>query len=362
MRRTEPGDVELRAIGKSYGGTPVLDSIDLTVPAGSKTVIVGSSGSGKTTLLRLLSGFDFPDAGTIRIGKDTVAGPGVAIPAHRRGIGHVSQDGALFPHLTVRDNVAFGLDRHQRSERMTTVSELLELVSLDAGLADRRPDELSGGQQQRVALARAMARKPRVMLLDEPFSSLDTGLRSATRDLVSEALSAAGITTVLVTHDRAEALTFGDQVAMLRDGRLAQVGTPTAMYSMPTDLATARFLGDVIVIEALASGGRVECALGIVAQSTSLDGPCLAMFRPEQLRVGRLTAGADDGGCIARIIGLEYQGATRLLTLDVPGSVPLEVPVTGDTRYLVGDRVSLRPTTEAVIFPTGRAGASSPTP
>jgi iron(III) transport system ATP-binding protein len=173
----ESSAIDIRGIGKRYGATPVLESIDLDVPAGSKTVIVGSSGSGKTTLLRLLSGFDFPDAGTIRIGSDIVAGPGVAVPAHRRGIGHVAQDGALFPHLTVGQNVSFGLDRHERGDRTAIVAELLELVSLDPSLSSRRPDELSGGQQQRVALARAMARKPGIMLLDEPFSALDTGLR-----------------------------------------------------------------------------------------------------------------------------------------------------------------------------------------
>ena len=165
MNEIEPSEIDdsaivMSGVGKRYGETSVLESINLSVPAGSKTVIVGSSGSGKTTLLRLLSGFDFPDVGTIRIGPDMVAGPGVAIPAHRRGVGHVAQDGALFPHLTVGQNVAFGLDRHERGDRSAVVAELLDLVSLDPALASRRPDELSGGQQQRVALARAMARRP----------------------------------------------------------------------------------------------------------------------------------------------------------------------------------------------------------
>jgi iron(III) transport system ATP-binding protein len=344
----ERSAIEMRGIGKSYGETPVLDSIDLTVPAGSKTVIVGSSGSGKTTLLRLLSGFDFPDAGTIRIGSDIVAGPGVAIPAHRRGIGHVAQDGALFPHLTVGQNVAFGLDRHERGDRGAIVSDLLDLVSLDPSLSSRRPDELSGGQQQRVALARAMARKPGVMLLDEPFSALDTGLRAATRELVAAALSSAGITTVLVTHDRAEALTFGDQVAVLRDGRLAQVGTPSTLYSAPADLATARFLGDVVVFEARASAGQVHCALGLVAQSTALVGACTAVFRPEQLVVS--ADATDAAGCVARVVAVEFQGASQLLALEIAGARVIHLPVASGAPYRAGDTVVLRALGEAVVF------------
>jgi iron(III) transport system ATP-binding protein len=346
----ESSAIEMRGIGKRYGTTPVLESIDLVVPAGSKTVIVGSSGSGKTTLLRLLSGFDFPDAGTIRIGSEIVVGPGVAVPAHRRGIGHVAQDGALFPHLTVGQNVAFGLDRHDRGDRTAIVADLLGLVSLDPSLASRRPDELSGGQQQRVALARAMARKPGVMLLDEPFSALDTGLRAATRELVAAALSAAGVTTVLVTHDREEALTFGDQVAVLRDGRLAQVGTPATLYSTPADLATARFLGGAVVFDALASAGQVHCALGLVALSSSLEGACTALFRPEQMVVETTATGADAAGCIARITAIEFQGATQLLTLELAGVRAIEVPVTSGATYRPGDQVVLRALGNAVVF------------
>jgi iron(III) transport system ATP-binding protein len=342
--------IEMRGVGKHYGTTRVLDSIDLTVPTGSKTVIVGSSGSGKTTLLRLLSGFDFPDSGTIRIGSEIVAGSGVAIPAHRRGIGHVAQDGALFPHLTVGQNVAFGLARHERENNNSIVEDLLDLVSLDPSLASRRPDELSGGQQQRVALARAMARKPAVMLLDEPFSALDTGLRAATRELVAEALSSAGITTVLVTHDRAEALTFGDQVAVLRDGRLAQVGSPATLYSSPADLSTARFLGEVVSFDAQASAGEVHCALGVVSRVASPDGACIAMFRPEQLGVSAYATATDAGGCVAHIIAVEFQGSTQLLTLEITGAQVIHLAVASGTVYRAGERVTLRARGDAVVF------------
>lgn len=337
--------IELSGVEKSYGDAPVLDGIDLRVASGSTTVVVGSSGSGKSTMLRLLSGFDFPDAGIIRIGPDIVAGSGVAIPAHRRGIGHVAQDGALFPHLTVGQNVAFGLDRRERDHRPAVVAGLLELVSLDPRLATRRPDELSGGQQQRVALARAMARKPAVMLLDEPFSALDVGLRTATRDLVSAALRAAGITTVLVTHDRAEALTFGDQVAMLRGGRLAQVGNPAALYSAPADLATARFLGDVVQFDAHASAGRLHCRLDGFTQATTLEGPCTAVFRPEQLVVEQSATGT------ARVLAVEFQGSSQLLRLEIAGAPAFDLPVIGRALYRAGDRVALRPLGQAMVFP-----------
>lgn len=344
--------IELRGIGKSFGDTLVLDSIDLTVPAGSKTVIVGSSGSGKTTLLRLMSGFDFPDAGTIRIGSKLMFGPGAAVPAHRRGVGHVAQDGALFPHLTVGQNVAFGLDRNEKGRRSLLVGELLELVALDPTLASRRPDELSGGQQQRVALARAMARKPAVMLLDEPFSALDSGLRSATRELVAAALTAIGITTVLVTHDRAEALTFGDQVAVLRDGRLAQVGTPSDLYSAPADLDTARFLGEVVTFEANASAGQVHCSLGLVGQCSSFSGACTALFRPEQLVVDNRESALAATACTAKIVSVDFQGASQLLTLKIAGTPAFELPVTNGANYRAGDQVALRATAEPVVFPT----------
>jgi iron(III) transport system ATP-binding protein len=254
-----PTAIELAGVGKSFGEATVLDGIDLAVPEGSRTVIVGSSGSGKTTLLRLISGFELPDTGTITINGRLVAGPGHFVAAHRRGIGYVAQDGALFPHLTVGQNIGFGLGPALRGgtrrEKARAVDELLGMVSLSPDFAPRRPDELSGGQQQRVALARALARRPRVMLLDEPFSSLDAGLRAATRDIVAATLERAGITTVLVTHDQAEAMSFANQLAVLRDGRLGQVGSPRELYWRPVDLFTARFLGDAVVLPAVIGDG-----------------------------------------------------------------------------------------------------------
>ncbi len=277
--------IEISGVSKAFAAVPVLQSIDLSVPEGSRTVIVGSSGSGKTTLLRLLSGFETPDVGTIEIGGRSVVGAGGVVPAHRRGIGYVSQDGSLFPHLTVGENVAFGLDE-RGAGRDQSVKRLLEMVSLDPGFASRRPDQLSGGQQQRVAIARALARRPTVMLLDEPFSALDAGLRAATRESVAELLTREGVTTVLVTHDQAEALSFAHQLAILRDGCLAQVGTPRELYSRPVDLGTGLFLGDAVVITATVDGSGASCALGLVdVVPTALRGEVQLMLRPEQLAV-----------------------------------------------------------------------------
>ena len=197
--------LEVKGLAKSFHANTVLHDIDLDLQSGTTTAVVGSSGCGKTTLLRLIAGFEAPDAGTITIDGRQVAGPESAVAPHRRGVGYVAQDGALFPHLTVGQNIAYGLHGTARGEVRARVSELLETVSLDASYASRRPHQLSGGQQQRVALARALARHPVLMLLDEPFSALDTGLRASTRKAVAGLLTNAGVTTLLVTHDQEEA-------------------------------------------------------------------------------------------------------------------------------------------------------------
>ncbi len=350
--------IELARVSKSFGGTTILDRVSLTVPEGSRTVIVGSSGSGKTTLLRLISGFELPDAGTITVNGRLVAGPGAQVAAHRREIGYVAQDGALFPHLTVGQNIAFGLGPALRGgtrrERKKAVAELLGMVSLDPGFADRRPDELSGGQQQRVALARALARRPKVMLLDEPFSSLDAGLRAATRDIVAATLERAGITTVLVTHDQAEAMSFAHQLAVLRDGHLGQVGSPRELYWRPVDLFTARFLGDAVVLPATIGDGVASCALGQVAVApTRLHGDACIMLRPEQIVVEPCDADGT-GACTGQVEAVDFYGAEVQLAvrLHVPGGPGTIVHVRqhGTTGTVVGSRVSLRARGTATAF------------
>src|SRR5262245_32148752 len=226
--------LDLRGVSKRYGAVTALDNVDLAIEEGSRTAVVGPSGSGKTTLLRIVAGFDTPDQGRVMMGGQVLADGPKFVAAHQRGIGIVAQDGALFPHLTIAENVGFGLDRRD-PQRGTRIAELMDMVGLDRAMLARRPDEISGGQQQRVALARALARRPRLMLLDEPFSALDTSLRASTRKAVADLLGQAGITTILVTHDQAEALSFADQVAVMRDGKLPQVGTPRELYLRPRD-------------------------------------------------------------------------------------------------------------------------------
>ncbi|MCB0950558.1 MAG: ABC transporter ATP-binding protein, partial [Mycobacterium sp.] len=205
---------QISGLTKSYGGLKILDGIDLELLPGSTTAIVGSSGCGKTTLLRLIAGFDRPDSGSVLISGQQVSGTAAFVPAHRRTVGYVAQDGGLFPHLTVGQNIAYGLPARHRAAARRRVGELLETVALEPSYASRRPHELSGGQQQRVALARALARQPKLMLLDEPFSALDAGLRASTRKAVAGLLASAGVTTLVVTHDQEEAMSIADRVAV----------------------------------------------------------------------------------------------------------------------------------------------------
>ncbi|RUW83117.1 ABC transporter ATP-binding protein, partial [Mesorhizobium sp. M1E.F.Ca.ET.063.01.1.1] len=256
--------LELNDVAKYYGKVAALAGVDLTVESGSRTAIVGPSGCGKTTLLRLIAGFEAPDRGRIALDGKVLANGGAAVPAYRRGIGVVAQDGALFPHLTIADNIGFGMARGE-DKRMERIVELAYIVGLDKAVLKRRPHELSGGQQQRVALARAMAMKPRLMLLDEPFSALDTGLRASMRKAVAELLEEAGITTILVTHDQAEALSFASQVAVMRDGLFSQVGTPRELYFQPKDRMVAEFLGDAIIVPAKIADGFAISPLGRIA-------------------------------------------------------------------------------------------------
>jgi iron(III) transport system ATP-binding protein len=225
-------EVILDDLSLSFGPVQVLEKLNLAVPDGLTLAVVGPSGCGKTTMLRLIAGFEVPDAGTISIDGRVVAGD-TWVPAHLRRIGYVPQDGALFPHLTVAQNIVFGLPRG--ANRRRRLADLLDLVSLDPELADRRPDQLSGGQQQRVALARALAVDPSLMLLDEPFAALDADLRAETRGAVRDLLRAAGVTTIVVTHDPGDAMEFADDVAVMADGRISRIGPPSAVFGVAVE-------------------------------------------------------------------------------------------------------------------------------
>ncbi|MGA9285595.1 MAG: ABC transporter ATP-binding protein [Solirubrobacteraceae bacterium] len=274
--------IELKGVAKSFGPTAVLTDIDLTVPPGSITAVLGASGSGKTTLLRLISGFERLDRGEISIGGLVVDDGRRSVRPQHRGVGYVPQDGALFPHLTVHKNVGFGISRAERS----TVAELLELVDL-TGLEHRYPHQLSGGQQQRVALARALAIRPSVVLLDEPFSSLDASLRAELGRDVARILASAATTTVLVTHDQDEALALADRIAVLREGRVLASSDPRSLYRDPPDLHTAMSIGEANILAAVIHDELAVCALGTVPLRVNgrakANGPAQLLLRPEQI-------------------------------------------------------------------------------
>jgi iron(III) transport system ATP-binding protein len=305
----------ITGVTKSYGSTSVLRGVDLQVPQGSLTAVLGPSGCGKTTLLRLIAGFTDPDSGTIAFGDEPVFRPGRSVPPQRRKVGYVPQEGALFPHLTVANNITFGLPRRSRAGR---VEELLELVGLSAELSRRYPHELSGGQQQRVALARALAPRPAVVLLDEPFTALDAGLREGTRRAVSAALRTAGATAVLVTHDQAEALSLADQVGVMREGRLVQLDAPVTVYTRPTDAEVASFVGEAVLIPAIVHNGQARCALGTAPIVGMAEGDVQIMIRPEQLEIHSAAV----SGVAARVREISYFGHDASVRLDLAPDGP----------------------------------------
>jgi len=313
--------LELHSLSKTYGAHKALDNVSLSVPAGSRTVIVGPSGSGKTTLLRMIAGFEFPDSGRLTLNGQTLVDSTHEVPAHQRLIGYVPQDGALFPHMTVAANIGFGLST-KGSERQQRIAELMDSVALDSTMAERWPHELSGGQQQRVALARALAQQPRLMLLDEPFSALDTGLRANMRKLVASLLAQAGVTTILVTHDQSEALSFADQLAVMRHGRLVQSGHPLDLYRYPNDEQTALFLGDAVVMPARIEAGWAHCDLGRIAVNNHRNNSAAQiMLRPEQLQLASIQPHtAEVMGCRAVVTDRDFSGNTCTLTVELQAS------------------------------------------
>jgi iron(III) transport system ATP-binding protein len=313
-------EIALECVGvrKAFGPRVVLDGVDLVVAAGGITAILGPSGEGKTTLLRLVAGFDSANGGTIAIRGQVVEGRGRPVPPHRRRVGYVPQEGALFPHLSVSSNVGFGLGRS--ADRAARIAECLELVGL-AGAERARPHELSGGMQQRVALARAIAPRPDVVLLDEPFSSLDAGMRAQVRVEVCDMLRRAGATAVLVTHDQQEALSVADTVGVLLHGRIAQLDDPIRLYRRPVSLEVARFVGEAVEVEGRLVDGTVESPVGLLhpAEPVPRDGAVTVVIRPEQL-VCSETAGAVS----ARVVGRSFLGPDAVVELAVGG---LDAPV-----------------------------------
>jgi iron(III) transport system ATP-binding protein len=310
--------------------------------------LLGPSGCGKTTLLRLLAGFETPDHGSVIASGNTIADAAARysqLPEERR-IGFVFQDYALFPHLTVLQNVLFGLPRLSRRDRLERAGETLDLVGMTL-FRNRFPHQLSGGQQQRVALARALAPQPRLVLLDEPFSSLDAAMRGGTRTEVRRILQRSGTTAILVTHDQEEALTFSDRIALMRSGKLEQYGTPEEVYRYPRTAFAASFLGAANLVHATAAGRQASTALGLLPLSREAHGQVLLCLRPEYMSLHDCTRNASGEGLEVRVLHREFQGAQSVLQcepLTHADALPVRLVVraTADHKHQPGDICQLR--------------------
>ena len=323
----------VHGVTKRFGSVTAVDAAELCVERGEFVALLGPSGCGKTTLLRLVAGFESPDAGEVKVGERVVADGSTWVAPERRRVGMVFQDYALFPHLTVAENVSFGLPRRERRTRVPIVLALVDLC----GLGGRYPHELSGGQQQRVALARALAPNPELVLLDEPWSNIDPHLRGAMRDELARILRAVGVTVVLVTHDREEAFSLADRIALMRDGTVVQEGTPEEVYLAPATRWAAEFVGAGNFLPGRIEGDLVETLLGRFPVA-NLNGARVvdALIRPELLEL------APDPAGTAEVVGREFRGHDVFYRVRLEG---LELVSQRPSNELValGARVTVRP-------------------
>jgi iron(III) transport system ATP-binding protein len=324
--------IALESVTRRFGSVAAVDRGDLAVDRGELVALLGPSGCGKTTALRLIAGFDRPDEGVVRVNGEIVAAHDAWTPPERRHVGMVFQDYALFPHLDVKGNIAYGLPRAAR--RNGRVDDLLELVGL-AEMADRYPHELSGGQQQRVALARTLAPEPAVVLLDEPWSSIDHLLRTSMREELSSILRRAGVTVVLVTHDREEAFALADRVALMHEGKIVQVGRPEEIYFSPATRWAAEFAGDADFVPGTLARGVVETALGrfAVLNESGDRGAVEALVRPELVAPVPDPAGADE------VVERSFRGHDVFYRLRLADGRVLCAQRPSDEVVGVGDRV-----------------------
>jgi len=323
-------DIRIDGLTVSYGDTKALDELSLFVPSQSLVAVLGPSGCGKSTLLRAIAGFVAPKSGTIRFGSTLMSVSSVQVPPERRNVGYVPQEGALFPHLSVAKNVGFGLVKGKDSEKR--IQEMLALVGL-ADLADRMPHQLSGGQQFRVAIARALAPAPNVMLLDEPFASLDAQLREELRHDVKEILKAARTTTLLVTHDREEALVMADLVAPMKNGKIVQLGTPQDVYNNPQGPETAVSTGDALIVPAIKTkSGKIYTALSATQPQSGVIGN--VVIRPEEIEIASAKDKAN-----AKVSEIEYFGHDALIHLELANQTRVSARVAAPVNLKVGDKV-----------------------
>jgi iron(III) transport system ATP-binding protein len=333
--------VRLSGVAKSFGGPAAVRDVSLEIRHSELMAVLGPSGCGKTTLLRIIAGFEAPDSGSVMVGDELVAGPGRMVPPEKRRIGMVFQDYALFPHLSVEANIGFGLTSRPREQREALTRRTLELVGLQHKTASL-PHQLSGGERQRVALARALAPEPEIVLLDEPFSSLDASLRAGLRREVELILREAEATALLVTHDQEEALSLADRLAVMRDGRIVQVGEPVEVYGHPASRWAAQFVGEVNVLSGVATGAGVETELGAFDLRSPAEGPVHVAVRPEQLE---LTAAHESN---AEVVAREFRGHDVLYRLRHEGGRTVIVQLPSLELYDVGARVFVRPARAAI--------------
>ena len=324
--------IRIDGVTKRFGSVAAVDGARLEVRRGEIVALLGPSGCGKTTLLRAIAGFERPDAGTIELDGRRVSGGGAHVAPEDRQVGMVFQDYALFPHLTVAENVGFGLRRGERAQRVPTLLAVVDLC----GLGDRYPHQLSGGQQQRVALARALAPAPSVVLLDEPWSNVDPQLRAELRHEISSILRPLGVTVLLVTHDREEAFSLADRIALMRHGSIVQVGMPEELYFSPAGHWAAEFLGAGNVLPGMVDGGSVSTPIGVVpANGTNGATSVEVLVRPELVEL------APDPSGPGEVVGREFRGHDVFYRVLLDG---LEVVSQRPSNEVValGERVSLR--------------------
>lgn len=331
-----------QSLHKKFNGTVAVEDVSFSLDQGEILCLLGPSGCGKTTTLRLIAGFEEPHGGTIAIAGRTVASPGVFVrPEHRR-VGVVFQEYALFPHMTVEENVGYGI--RNRNQRQRRVEELLTLVGLQ-NMGKRRPHELSGGQQQRVALARALAPGPDLILLDEPFSNLDANLRQQLRWELLEILKNEGKTAVFVTHDQEEALALGDWIAVMDEGRVLQLGTPEEIYQRPVSEKVAALVGEANWIEADVSRSTAYCVLGPLPVDSGLKGKARLMIRPETIEIEPDKQGK------STVVQRQFLGPTQLVALSLGSDVTIKARIPSTQRVEVGSRVQIRLTQTPVVYP-----------